>query len=778
MARVSPIQSAFNGGELTPLMSGQVFFEKRESCLELMDGMIALKQGAATRRGGTLYIKEVKDSSNRTQVIDFQYDQDDAFTIEIGDQYARFMRNNGAYTGISQDITGITKASPAVVTYSGSDTFANGDEVYISGVVGMTEVNNRYYLVANVNTGSNTFELQDIDNNNIDSTSYTTYSSGGIVQETYEIVTPYTQANLYDSNDIFQIHYFQSANVIYMLHGLYQPRALVRSGSDWVLNTLVLEDGPYLDTNVEATTLTLSGTSGSVTVTASATTGINGDLGFQTTDIGRLIRFKDPANNWTWLTITARTSTTVVTARIDGDNASAGTATTSWRLGAYSDTTGWPRTGTFFQGRFSVGGSTDFPDRYDLSKSGGYSDTYLLFAPTEVDGTVVDDNAISGTLPSRQVSKIQWMAADATGLAIGTAGQEWSVKASSSGEVITPSNATATPISNTKSAYIQPIFADSGLVFVQAMRRRIHDMIYSFDVDRLRPRDITILSEHITRGKVISIKYQQEPLNVLWCLLAGGGLRGMTYYPDQKVFGWHRHTIGGYSDVDGTLPAVVESISVAPSADGSRDELTMIVRRSINGVTRRYIEYMTRYYEDDMALEDAIQLDCALTYSGTATNVVNGLDHLEGETVRVMIDGKSSRPDPVVTNGSITLPNGRTGSKIHIGFANRWQIKTLEMEAGAQDGTAQGKKKKIHRVILKVSNALSLMYGSNSDTLDEYTFGQGAEYDETPTLFTGNTPPLVWPGGFDTSGQMYFTSDSVFPFTINAIMPQMVTHDG
>lgn len=777
MVKASPIQTAFNSGEWSKLLQGQTTIEGRKYALELMQNMIALKQGPATRRGGTKFIKEVKDSSKRTALIDFQFSSSQVYQIEVGDLYFRFYKNNAVIKAASQAITGITKANPAVLTYSGADTYANGDEVYISGVVGMTQVNGKYFHVANVNAGANTFELKDIYGTDINSTSYTTYSSGGTVEEVYTVVSPYAQADLFDSNNILQLQFVQSADVIYITHGLYQTRTLTRtSDASWAVALAANQDGPYLDTNITATTLTLSGTTGSVTVTASAITGINSGAGFKTTDIGRIIRWKDPAANWTWLLITAWTSTTVVTALISGANASAGTATINWRLGAWSDTTSWPKCCTFFQDRFVAGNTTTEPDRYDMGETGGYTNTTISFAPSNAAGTVADNSAISGNLPSTQVNAIQWMAADNTGLAVGTTGQEWVVKSNASNDVLTPTNRKADPVSKTRSAYIQPVLAGSNLVFVQAARRRIHDMTFSFELDRLKPNDLNLYAEHITRDQILDIAYQQEPLNTIWSYTNAGLLLGLTYYPDQKVYAWHRHPLGGYSNAGHTVAAVVEAISVIPSYDGTRDELTLIVKRYINGQTKRYVEYMTRYYEDDIAIEDAFQVDCGLTYDSTATATVTGLDHLEGQTVKVMRDGKS-HPDLTVATGAVTLANSQTGSTIQIGLANTWAIKTMEVEAGAADGTAQGKTKRLTNLVVKLLNALGLKYGPDTDNLDTNIFTSGVDYDETIALFSGNTEALLWPNGYDSNGQIYLTDDGVFPITITALCPQLVCQD-
>jgi hypothetical protein len=769
MVRAAPIKTAFNAGEYSPLMEGHINLERFPDSCRLLQNLLALKQGPAVRRGGTRFVKEVRNSAHNTVLIPFEFSTEQAYQIEAGDDYFRFYTDNAVITSASQVISNITQANPAVVTYVGSDTYANGDEVFITGVLGMTQVNNKFYRVANVNTGANTFELTDTDGNNVNSLSYTAYSSAGTVAEVYQIASPYGQDELVDADGLPLYQYAQSADVLYITHGTYNTRALTRSGNAaWTLTDMDFIDGPYLTENDTTTTMSLSGTSGSVTVTASAITGINNNTGFQTTDVGRLIRWKDPANDWTWLEITAWTSTTVVTATIRGQNASAGTATASWRLGVYSETTGYPTVITFFQDRVLLAGASSYPDRWDLTKTGGYSNTEFQFAPSDKDGVVADDNAINGTLQSGQVNAIKWAGTDNRGLVLGTTAKEWLVRPSATNEVLTPENAKADPFSSIGSAGIQPIQAESGTVFIQRARRRIHDIIYSFERDTLKPRDLTIAAEHISRTGIAEIKFQQEPINTIWARRTDGLLIGMTYYPDEAVFAAHRHPLGGDGEV--------KSLSVIPSADGTRDELWLIVERTIDGTTRKYIEYMTRYYEDDIAKEDAFHVDCGLTYDSTATATVSGFDHLEGETLKVMVDGLS-HPDLTVTNGSITLANNRTGSVISAGLGNTWAFKSQRMEAGSQDGTAQGKTKRITGFVVRLMKTLGLKYGPDATTLDEYDFNQGAEYDEDLALFDGDTEFLPWPNGYETDATVYLTNDGVFPAAILSIMPILTTYD-
>ena len=590
----------------------------------------------------------------------------------------------------------------------------------------------------------------------------------------YEVVSPYPQADLFDADGICLLQFSQSADVLYIAHPRYAPRSLIRtSDTSWTITTLTLDDGPYLPLNGTATTLTLSGVSGSVNVTASSTTGINNNTGFQTTDVGRLIRWRDPANNWTWLTITARTSATVVVATVSGSNASATTATVNWRLGAFSATTGYPRAVGFFQDRIGLAGVSSYPDYWALSKTSGYSPTLITFQPTNAAGVVADDNAIDGFIPSGAVNAIQAIMSDARGFVMLTSKEEFLLRASSFGEAITPSNARVEFFSAVGSAPIQPQRTQRGLTFVQDARRSVYDVQYSIEQDNLTPIDITLAAEHITRTRILEAAYQKEPVNIIWFVLGNGKLIGIMHYPNEGRYAWHKHIIGGVSDVGGS-DAIVESIACIPSPDGEVYELWLIVKRYIDGATVRYIEYMRKYYEDDMTLEtDWAFCDSAVVYDGVLTNAVSGLDHLEGEDVRVMVDGKS-HPNLTVTGGAVTLANNVEGEKIQVGLPIVWRLVTRELEQKTRDSdTAQGKNKTVSDLVIRFLNTLGFKYGIKDNATTEYNFNQTFVYDEKTPLFSGDTESLVMPFGSSTNVQMEFKGDTVFPACIVAHMYKM-----
>lgn len=569
-----------------------------------------------------------------------------------------------------------------------------------------------------------------------------------------EIGTPYPVSALSGLKTV------QSADVLYIFHPNYAPRKLSRtSDTVWSLSTLTTTDGPYLNTNTTATTLTASGTTGSVTLTASSTTGINNGTGFQFTDVGRVVRLL-VSSVWGWGTITARTSTTQVTVQV-GSAFGATTATAVWRLGVYSDTTGWPACGTFFEDRLFMGGSTGNPQRLDGSMSGDYEN----FAPTSTAGVVAANNAVGFTLNSNDVNTIRWISDDEKGLLVGTLGGEWIVRPSSNGEALSPTNISAKRSTSYGSADVQPIRAGRAILFIQKSRRKLRELAYQFDVDGFRAPDITQLSEHITLPGIQEMAYQQEPQSMVWVCRDDGVLIGATYDRDQDVVAWHRHPIGGNG--------FVESVGVIPRPDGSGDELYLVVRRTIGGFVKRYIEYMSKLWERGDTQAAAVFTDSAKTYT-TPGSTVTGLDHLEGQTVSVLVDG-AVHPNKTVTSGQITLDF--IGTTVVVGLPYVRRGKTLRINAGAADGTAQGKTKRIHRLVFRLHDSLGLKKGPNFNQLDEVVFRSSTDpMGAAVPLFSGDKSD-TWGGDYDLEGQVCWEITQPVPCTILDVMPVVVTQD-
>jgi len=578
------------------------------------------------------------------------------------------------------------------------------------------------------------------------------FNSGAV----YEISSPYLEAEL------FEIVITQSADVLYIAHPNHAPRTLSRlADANWSLAVIEFVDGPYNSVNATDTTLGLSATTGSVTVTASAVTGINDDLGFLATDVGRYIRFEDAANNWTYLEITAFTDTTHVTATIEGPDASATTAQTGWRLGAFSETTGFPGVTTFFEQRLVFAATPTRPQSMFFSVSADYTN----HAPTDAGGDVLDDSGFIYTIATDQVNTIRWMRAGKV-LSVGTAGGEFIVSQGDNNSPLSPTNTRVVRQTTFGSAAVTPPQVGNSVLFLQRASRKIREYVYQFESDAYTAPDLAILSEHITEGGIIDMAYQQEPDSVVWMARTDGVLVGMTYERAQDVIGWHRHIIGG-------ADAKIESVAVIPNTTATADDLWAIVERTINGTSVKYIEFMTHGLpEGDTNTVNATYLDSMLSYDGNPVSSLSGLDHLEGQTVSVLADG-ATHPVRTVSSGSITLNDSY--SVVHVGLPYTSTLQTMRIEAGAKDGTAQGKKKRVSRITYRIFKTLGLKHGPNPDRLDIVPFRSSADdMDEAPALFTGDKE-VEFPRNWDKDGFITLVQDQPLPLTVLAIMPELNT---
>jgi len=757
MARVSTALTNFTGGQLSDRMEGRTDFQKYFSGCKTLENFIVQPHGSVTRRPGTTFAAEVKTSSLKTRLIPFEFSTEQSYALEFGNNYIRFYKDNGAVLEANKTITAITKANPGVVT-STAHGFSNGDTVVITGVVGMTQVNGKRFKVASVT--ANTFALQDIDGVNVNTTSYTTYTSGGIANRVYTLTTTYLTA------DLFNIKYAQSADVMYLCHPEYSVKKLSRTGhTSWTITEVDFSNGPFLDHNITTTTLNpshrLAGQS--TTVTASSTTGINDGNGFTSADIGRLVHFDDGH-----FEITSITSTTVVVGTVI-KTFTASSASTDWALGAFSEYTGYPSCVTFYEQRLVFAGTEHQPQTLFFSKSGDYEnmdDGYHT--------TVAADDAMIYTIASNQVNVIQSLKATRT-LIILTSGGEFTLNSDSTGTAVSPTNINIKKQSNYGASNIDALSVGNATLFVQRAKRKLRELAYNFDTDGYVAPDMTILAEDVTLSGLDELTYQQEPHSIIWGIRGDGVLVGLTYQRSEQVVAWHQHKLGG--SFGSTTHGIVESvISISGNSYNRTDEdqLWVIVKRTINGVTRRYVEYFTPF-QFDSSLTQFQFVDSALSYSGSSTSTLTGLDHLNGETVRVIANG-ATHPDEVVASGSITLDRTTTAAKAGLAYTSTLQ--TMRLDVGSQDGTAQGKTKRIFDVTLRFYETVGAKVGPDLSNLEDIPFrSSAASMDVAVPLFTGDKK-IEFRGNFETDGYLFVVQEQALPMTLLSLYPRLITNDG
>ena len=830
MARVHPFQTNFTSGEISPKLFGQVDFKKYNNAVETMENMIVFPQGGTTRRYGSRFVCEVKNSANATRLIPFEFNIEQSYILEFGNLYIRFYKDNGQITEATKTVTAITKANPAVVTVS-SHGYSNGDHIWLNDVGGMTEVNARRYTIANVTT--NTFELS-----GVNSTNYTTYTSGGTAAKVYEITTEYT------SSQLSEIQFAQSADVMYLVHPSHEPTKLTRTGhTNWSISDVDFEKGPYLDENTTSTTLTTSAT----TVGTGRTLTASADL-FASTDVGRLVKVKGGHGK-----ITGFTSATVVTYEIF-TAVGTGSATKEWQLGAYSNTTGFPRAVSFFEQRLLYGGSTNFPQTIWASQSGLYDN----FDEGEADAA----DAFIYTIAANKVNTIRWLA-PSKDLIVGTAGSEYKV-GRPTGEPLKPDNVNIAQQTTYGVYPARPIQIGNVILFIQRQQKKIREFYYKFEDDAYSAPDMTILSEHITGNGITEVDFAQEPDSVYWAIREDGVFLGMTYQREENVVAWHRHIFGGktgsatvtvtdYANIpvgsrivltksDGSKvtftsetagssspssslgfrpntnnnttadniftainahadftvanPAanIVTITETSPQATGlltvETTDSTRLAATSETHSKAKSVASIPEGGEDQVwviiervingstvqyveYLSSTANMDSYLTGTvNSSSTSVTSLDHLEGEKVQIVI-GDAVYPPQTVTNGAITvdIPTELSTKTIDVGLGFTSTLKTLKPEFGGQAGTSQGRKKRYNEVMVRFLNTVGATINDDQLPFRSSATPMGQNIPE----FTGDK--RVTNLGWDRDGQITVKQTQPLPMTILGITGTLLTVD-
>lgn len=728
MAKVTPIQNDFNAGELSPRLYGRSDLVVYSKGVEELKNFLIKPQGGAFRRPGTKFIGEVKDSSQAARLIPFEFSTTDRYILEFNGGKISFYRSGARVLESNKTVSGATQANPVVITAT-AHGFSNGDRVFLSGVGGMVEINNRTFTIANVTT--NTFELS-----GINGSAYTAYTSGGTAARVYAITQPYAAA------DLSKIQYAQDADTMYLVHPSYEIRKLTRTGhTSWTLTTMQPYDftgGAFQDDNTTAITMTPSATTGAITVTASAA--------FFTANMVNGILRIGTGNGY--VKITAFNSSTSVNATVI-QTLSGVSATTNWAIGAWMTEYGFPRAVTFWEQRLWFAGTTAQPQTTWGSKTNEYENF--------TKGANAAD-AVVYTIAAEKVNAILWLSSKKV-LALGTSGGIWSISTGATQEALTPTNATAKPETSYGAEGIIPQHIGNYTYFVQRGLLKVRELLFNVDVDAYKAEDMTIFADHITGTTGLTeMAYQQLPDDLLWCVRADGKLAVMTRVPSHEVLGWDTQ------DTDGSF----ENIAVIPA--GTYDEVWVIVKRTINAQTKRYVEVFAA--ETFSTVADAFFVDSGLTYSGAAATTIVGLDHLEGKTVSVLAGG-ATHPTKTVTSGKITLD--RSATKVQVGLKSTPRLVTLRPDVGALAGSGLNQPKRHARQFVLLYNSVGMKIG-DKDSQDIVPFRSGSDQMDQPVpLFTG-FKEMIGDGGWHTDAQIVITTDDPLPLNVLAIITETETN--
>jgi hypothetical protein len=797
------IKPSFAGGEYCPALYSRVDLQRYATGAKKLLNFIVHPHGGISNRPGTHFIAQGKYANKKIRLVPFEFSTTQTYTIEFGDYYCRFITNSG------QLLVNIA----TLPAWAGTTPYVLGDWVSNSGV--------SYYCLIGHTSGTFSTDLA---------------AGRWVAQTIYEIPSPYSEADLVklgytqSADVLFLVHPstrpmelirygatdwalevydfkggpFQISNV-----DTGDKIAVTATSGNCTLNATGFTfdtgqvDGLYKLTHyVEGAAVTAS----LVAPGATASIKCGGTWRFIThgtwTGTIRIEKSTDAGSNWTMLRefssvndfnvdtygtedmsgnldpFLVRVNATALASgscnvnltsdpfyqegvvqitSVAGGGASAQatvkrqvgatTTTIDFAEGSWSDYRGWPLVVEFHpEDRLVFGNTTNEPNTYWMTKTGDYYD-FSRSSP------LVDSDGISSPIPSRQVNGINGIVA-LTELILFTASLEATARSSSG--PLSPKTL-MNRIHGYEGSYgVRPVVVGNRTIYVQSVGSVVRDLGYELMSDSFVGSDVTVLSNHLFAGYAITeLAYQQNPDRLVWAIRDDGELLSLTYLREQEVVAWTHHNTNFGTD---------KFESVACIRGTGYDQVWF----SVNRGGTRFIELMDRRGISTVPA-DQFFVDCGITYSGPATDVIGGLSHLEGKTVSILANG-NVHLQKVVTGGLVYLDGAYT--KVHIGLQYYSDLQTLSVEVSLPDGTAQGRKMKISKVVFRLTNSRGGWIGSDATHLLEMTVPYRAYYNNALDLYSGDQKETLG-GGYEDGGSIFFRQKDPLPVTINAIIPSV-----
>jgi len=598
---LTPIQLNFNSGELSPLMYARSDLPKYSYGCKTLQNMFVIAQGPSFKRPGTQMIAEVNDSSKFTRIIPFIFSNTDAYIIEVGNHYMRFYRNGGQILDGNDPYE--ISTSFLEDELSGIQYDQTGDLMYLAQV--------DHWLQKLIRSGHTSWAIEDV--NIVDGPFLPENDTNTTItpSDVNGTITLVADANIFDEGHVGALWKISERRSQTTLSGI-------------------------LDANEESSTISVEGDwkaytggtwTGLVTVERSFDNGSNwetvpgaivysennSNLEYDDTEteFGVIYRFK--MENFSsgkcnyilnvysqWQSGIAKIASYVdaneVTATVLVELAGTD-ATVKWSEGAWSAVQGYPSALTFFQQRLILASSGHRLPRL----WGSASFNFETFATGED-----ADDPFNFKLATARANPIMWLA-DQKNIIIGTSGAEHSFGPPGSEGTLTPSDYETFRHDTCGSEPIKPILANNAVIFVEHGGRKLRHILYSATEYSYATEDLSKLAEHITSPSITQIAFQKRPEPIIWCVRNDGVLLTVSYDRIHSVVAWSKHPMtNGY----------VEDIAVIPSNSTDQDEVWFVVRRIINGQTKRYIEKLSSWNLDPNSIADCFYVDSGLSFDG------------------------------------------------------------------------------------------------------------------------------------------------------------------
>lgn len=683
MARAQPIQTNFTAGELSPRVNSRVDIAKYNNGLKVGENLQYLVQGGARRRPGTRHVAEVKDSTRRTRLVEFIYNRDQAYLLEMGHLYMRVFKDGAPVlaSGVPYEV-----ATPYTEAQLDDVAFVQGADTMFLAHPAVPVYRLQRFGDASWRLLRAPFTVEPFDElGHVFAITLTLSAATVGAGRNFSASTPFLPSDV--------------GRDIVAGSGLATITAYVDSA-----NVTAEIQSAFAATSIPPNTWTLAGTPQAV-CTPSAATPVGASItltlganGWRAGDIGKYVKINGGLVKLTGFTDAANMTGTIQQVLTSATAAIAN----SWTLNAsvWNATAGYPRAVTLHEQRLQLAGSPLYPQTLWGSRIGDVLNLEL--------GTK-DDDAYSYELTTSQIAPIQHLA-QTKRLMVFTNFNEMSVRGGVE-KPISPTSIQKSDESTAGSNRVRPVKVGNEVLFVQRAGRKVRACGYRYDIDGFDSPDRTVFSEHITESGITDMTFQQEPDAQLYCVRADGEIANCTYDTEQEVIAWGRWVTQGQ----------FESVATIPTPTG--EQTWAIVRRTVGGVQRRFIEYF----------DPALKTDSTITGTdGPGKATWTGLGHLEGQTVQARADGVD-QGDFVVASGAITLP--RNAKAVEIGLGYTPLLTMLNPEVGSQNGTSQGAAISIGEVIVRVLDTVAAVINGQSKDFREMN---GELLDRPPEMGSGD----------------------------------------
>lgn len=588
------------------------------------------------------------------------------------------------------------------------------------------------------------------------------HTAGGTLESSpgvaYEVATPYLQAELFD------LHFVQSADVLTIVHPNHAPRELRRLGAlSWSLSTIAFASALSAPASPSATnTVGAGATTYSYKVTALSADQIDQSLASASASCSNNLLTSGNYNTVSWSAVSGAVRYRVYKesnglygyiGQTDGtsfkdENIAPDIALTPPEASnPFASSGNYPGAVSYFEQRRIFAGTTNKPSTLWMTRSGTESDlSYSI--PTR------DDDSITVRVSAREANTVRHVV-PLGNLVLLTSAAEWRCTSVNS-DAITPSSISVKPQSYIGANNAQPVVVNANMLYAAARGGHLRELAFNWQAQGYITGDLSLRATHLFDGwDIKQLAYAKAPYPTLWAISTSGLLLGLTYVPEQQIGAWHSHSTDG----------AFESVCVV--AEGSEDAVYCVVRRTINGVSKRFVERMASRSFATKA--DAFFVDCGATYSGAAVSTISGLTWLEGKTVSVLADG-AVQAQKVVTSGAIALD--QAASMVQVGLPISADIQTLPMAFEAQ-AFGQGRPKNVNRVWLRVVRSGGIFAGPSFDRMTEFKQRTFEAYGQAPDLVTDEVEIDVLPA-WSSGGQLCVRQADPLPLTVASMTVEAV----